>query len=137
MPKQRSIVPLNSGDDAFRLFSELLTPSVTDVRGETVFVDIGDYVHLMQEEQRLERVSWILETLTNPEEIRKGHRKETPFREVYINRVYRDEHDMEGEVFVVGVNRGFLGLDFRTAFLPRPSYLAQISKGQLIWKATD
>ena len=54
MPKQRSIVPLNSVDDAFRLFSDLLTPSVTDVRGETIFVDMGDYVRLMQEEQRLE-----------------------------------------------------------------------------------
>jgi len=137
MSKRKSIVPLNSLDEALTLFNELLTPSVTDARGEIVFVDIGDYVHLMQEEQRLERIRWILETLTNPEEIRKGHRKETPFREVYINTVYRDEQDMEGKPFVVGVKRRFQGLDFRTAFIPRPSYLAKVRKGRLLWKAED
>lgn len=89
MGKRRSVVQLNTPDEALTLFNELLVPSVTDVREEMVFVDIGDYVHLMQEEQRLERIRWILETLTNPEEVRKGHRKETPFREVYINRVYQ------------------------------------------------
>ena len=137
MSKRKSVVPLNSENEAFALFSELLTPSVADVRGEIVFVDIGDYVHLMQEEQRLERIRWILETLTNPEEIRKGHRKETPFREVYINTVYQSEHDTEGEPFIVGVNRRFQGLDFRTAFVPRPSYLAKVRKGRLLWKAKD
>jgi hypothetical protein len=135
--KRRSVVPLNSVNEAFELFNELLVPSVTDVRGEIVFVDVGDYVHLMQEEYRLERIGWILETLTNPEEIRKGHRKETPFREVYINRVYQSEDDLEGEPFVVSANRQFRGLDFRTAFVPRSSYLQRVRKGRLIWRVKE
>ena len=133
----KRIVPLNSIEDAFDLFMALLIPSVIDVRGEEVSFDVGDYVHIMDEEQRLERIRWIKETLVNPEEIRKGHLKETPFREVYVSTIYRSKDDLQGQPFIVGVNRRYGGLDFRTAFVPKPGYLEQVQKGRVLWKAKN
>ncbi len=131
----RRIISLNTSDEAFDLFQRLLTPVVVDVRGETVRIDIGDYVHLMDDEERVQRIRWIRETLVNPLEIRRSHLKSEPFGEVYINTIYEDEGDLQGRPFVVGVERRAGVLDFRTAFVPHPQYLQKAKKGKLIWKA--
>jgi len=133
----KRVVSLNDIEEAFELFMALLVPSVIDVRGEEVGFDIGDYVHIMDDEQRLERIRWIEATLVNPEEIRKGHLKEIPFREVYISTICRSEDDLQGQPFIVGVNRRYGGLDFRTAFVPKPGYLEQVKKGRLLWKVKN
>ncbi len=130
---QRRIVPLNSIDEALALFNQLLVPFIIDVRGEQVYFDIGDYVHLMDDEERLRRVRWIQETLTHPDEIRRSHLKSKPFREVYLAQIFESEHDLAGEHFLVGVDRRLGRLDFRTAFVPKPSYLKQTKEGRQLW----
>jgi hypothetical protein len=133
----KSIVPLNDLNEAFDLFNQLLVPAVIDVKGEEVRFDIGDYVHIMGDEERLRRIRWIKETLTNPIEIRRSHLKSAPFREVYINVIHRDEYDELGEPFIVGVDRRAGILDFRTAFVPRPRYLENAKRAKLIWRTKN
>ena len=99
-----------------------------------MYFDIGDYVHLMDDEERLERIRWIAETIVNPMEIRRGHLKSKPFREVYIAMIYESDEAAEGEPFIVGVDRKYGRLDFRTAMVPEPSYLRNIKKGELLWR---
>jgi len=134
MNAQRSIVPLNTVAEAFELFNRLLIPFVVDVRGERVYFDIGDYVHLMDDEERLKRIAWIAETIANPAEIRRGHLKSKPFREVYIATICESDEDIEGESFIVGVDRKYGRLDFRTAMVPDPGYLKNVRKGELLWR---
>ena len=94
MPKHRRIVSLNRVDESLALFNQMLVPFVIDVRGEEVYFDLGDYVHLLDDEERLQRIRWIRETLVNPEEIRRSHLKSKPFREVYIATIYESEDDL-------------------------------------------
>ena len=133
MSKHRRIVSLNRVDESLALFNQMLIPFVIDVRGEEVYFDLGDYVHLLDDEERLQRIRWIRETLVNPEEIRRSHLKSKPFREVYIATIYESEDDLTGEPFVVGVDRKLGRLDFRTALVPEASYLKQLRKGRLLW----
>ncbi|MFQ6014492.1 MAG: PBECR2 nuclease fold domain-containing protein [Anaerolineae bacterium] len=133
--KKKSVISLNRVSEAFDLFRDLLTPSIEDCRDERVYVDIGDYVHLMNDKERLTRIRWIAETITNPEEVRKGHLRTKPFREVYINTVYESEEVTIGKPFIVGVDRKYGRLDFRTAMVPTPAYLSKVKKGALLWQA--
>ncbi|MBI4532022.1 MAG: hypothetical protein HY709_10950, partial [Candidatus Latescibacteria bacterium] len=130
---QQRIVPLNHIEEAVILFTRLLVPVVIDVRGEPVFFDMGDYVHVMDDSERLRRIRWIRETLTHPDEIRRSHLASKPFRELYVARIWESEDDQTGETFLVGVDRRFGRLDFRTAFVPMPSYLRQVREGRQLW----
>jgi hypothetical protein len=134
MVNRRSVVPLNAASEAFDLFNRLLVPFVIDARGEKVYFDIGDYVHLMDDEERIARIRWIAETLINPMEIRRGHLKSKPFREVYMAMILESDEAIEGEHFIVGVDRKYGRLDFRTAMVPELSYLRNIKKGELLWR---
>ncbi|HID61325.1 MAG TPA: hypothetical protein EYP49_01060 [Anaerolineae bacterium] len=117
MRKRKSVVSLNSVEEAFEKYSELM-PAITDVRGGRVNFDLGSYTHLIDDEDRLRRIGWIRETLENPEEIRRDFVKEFPFREIYLNTVYESEEDCTGEPFLVGVDRR-VALHFWTAFTRR------------------
>lgn len=130
--KRKSIVPLNSIDEAFEKYSELM-PDITDVRGERVNFDLGSYTHLLDDEDRLRRIGWIRETLGNPEEIRRDFVKEFPFREIYINTVHESEEDRIGESFLVVVDRR-VALHFWTAFTPIDRYLQRVKRGKLLWR---
>jgi len=55
--KRKSIVPLNSVEEAFEKYSELM-PAITDVRGERVNFDLGSYTHLLDDEDRLRRIGF-------------------------------------------------------------------------------
>lgn len=134
MVNKRSVVPLNRTSEAFELFNRLLVPFIIDARDEKVHFDIGDYVHLMDDEERLERIRWIAETIVNPTEIRRGHLKSKPFREVYIAMIYESNEAAEGEPFIVGVDRKYGRLDFRTAMVPELSYLRNVKEGELLWR---
>ena len=134
MVNKRSVVSLNRASEAFELFNRLLVPFVIDARGEKVYFNIGDYVHLMGDEERLERIRWIAEAIVNPTEIRRGHLRSKPFREVYIAMIYESNEATEGEPFIVGVDRKYGKLDFRTAMVPECSYLRNIKKGELLWR---
>lgn len=130
----KSIVPLNEASEAFNLFSQSLMPFVVDVRLEIVRFDIGDYVHLIKSFDRLVRIKWIRETITNPDYIRKSYYSSQPFREIYIKKIYKDRFDDEGESFIVCVDRKHGGWDFRTAFVARETYQIKLTQGKLIWK---
>lgn len=133
MPKRRSIVPLNREADAFALFTQLM-PAITDVRGERIEFDVGSFAHLAGDEERLERIGWIAETLTNPLEIRQDYDRRFPFREIYVNIVFQSEDDQEGEYFVVIVDRR-ISVNFWTAFVCGPRCQVQVQKGKLLWSA--
>jgi hypothetical protein len=133
MPKRRSIIPLNREADAFALFTQLM-PVATDVRGERIAFDAGSFAHLAGDEERLERIGWIAETLTNPLEIRRDYDRRFPFREIYFNVVFQSEDDQDGEGFVVVVDRR-VTLNFWTAFVCGPRCQAQVRKGKLLWSA--
>lgn len=134
MPKRRSVVPLNTLDEAFDLYAELM-PSVTDVRGQEVLFDWSSYAHFTRRRERGHYVNWIRETITNPEEIRKDFDRRYPNRELYVNTLYETE-DAPGRPFVVVVSR-LVTLHFWTAFDPDEPYLAKVKKGRLLWRAKN
>ncbi|MGD9100766.1 MAG: hypothetical protein PVF45_09830, partial [Anaerolineae bacterium] len=102
MDKQKSVVLLNEDRDSFNLFQDQLTPTITDVRGEIVQVDLGDYLHgILDHPEMPERVNWIVETLCNPVEIRRHWDRRLQHREVYVNIVYASQDDPEGELHLV------------------------------------
>ena len=135
--KSRSHVSLNDPNDAFVIFRDELTPSVTDVRGESVEIDLGDYAHLWAHAEMSSRIRWIAETLRNPEEIRQHPDRRKRNREIYLNTVFTDGNDQIGEPHLVVVNRG-LGIRFWTSFVPdRSQYVERMRKGKLLWKPND
>lgn len=137
MGKRKSIVPLNEARDSFNLFQDQLIPTITDVRGETVEVDLGDYLHgILDHPEMPERVSWIAETLLNPAEIRRHWDRRLRYREVYVNTVYTGEDDPDGELHLVIVEQRPGRLRFWTTFVPldRQKYERLIRKGDLLWK---
>jgi hypothetical protein len=132
LKKRKSIVSLNSVEEAFEKYSELM-PAVNDVRAEKIRFDLGSYTHLLQYEGRVQYISWIKETLVNPEEIRQNFDRRFPFREIYINTVYESSDDPFGRPFIVVVDRR-ITLNFWTAFVPEESYLRKARKGKLLWR---
>lgn len=132
MPK--GIVPLNDSSDALNVFKAELMPFTQDARGETVLCDLGDYAHIVLDHAEMpSRVRWIKQTLTSPEEIRR-HRI-FPDREVYINTLYEDERDDDGEMHVVVVTRRLVHLKLWTSFVPSnpERYREQVERGGLLW----
>ena len=137
MSKRKSIVPLNEARDSFNLFQDQLVPTITDVRGETIEVDLGDYLHgILDHPEMPERVNWIVETLLNPAEIRRHWDRRLRHREVYVNTIYAGEDDPDGEFHLVIVERWLGRLRFWTTFVPldREKYERLIRKGDLLWK---
>lgn len=134
MIAQPMIVGLNAASEAFGLFNRLLVPYVVDVRGERVYFDLGDYTHLIDDEERLQRIRWIKAAIRHPAEIRRSHVKAKPFREVYIAVIQADKNEPQTEPFIVGVDRRLGRLDFRTAFVPEPAYFQAVRKGELLWR---
>lgn len=129
--KSKSVVPLNRREEGFLIFNDELTPDLIDVRGETVYIDLGDYTHLLGHAEMLSRIRWIKETLQNPEEIRQHRSK--PYREIYLNTIYAETDEPYGETHLVVVNRG-QSLKFWTSFIPDASYAVGLRKGKLLWK---
>jgi hypothetical protein len=137
MDKRKSVVPLNEERDSFNLFQEQLTPTITDVRGEMVRVDLGDYLHgILDHPEMPERVNWIVETLRNPAEIRRHWDRRLRQREVYVNTIYASQDDLEGELHLVVVERRLGQLRFWTTFVPldQERYEGLVRKGELLWK---
>jgi len=130
--KQRSVVSLNPIGEALARYAELM-PGVVDVRGETVYFDLGSYAHLTRKAERGRYIGWIRETLENPQEIRQDFDHRYSFRELYINSLCEDPNDL-GRPFIVIVERR-IDLYFWTAFVPDDGYLKKALKGRLIWRA--
>jgi len=137
MTKRKSVVPLNDARDSFNLFQDQLVPAITEARGEAVEVDLGDYLHgILDHPEMPERVNWIVETLRNPLEIRRHWDRRLQHREVYVNTIYVDEDDLDGEVHLVIVERRLRRLRFWTTFVPmdRERYERLTREGELLWK---
>jgi hypothetical protein len=137
MGKKKSIVPLNEARDSFNLFQDQLVPTITDARGETVEVDLGDYLHgILDHPEMPERVNWIIETLRNPAEIRRHWDRRLRHREVYVNTIYVSENDPDGELHLIIIERRPGRLRFWTTFVPwdREKYERLVRRGELLWK---
>ena len=140
MGKRKSVVPLNDPRDSFNLFNERLVPYVTDIRGEKVEIDLGDYLHgILDHPEMNTRVNWIIETLQNPEEIRRHWDRRFPHREIYVNTIYQDDEDPFGEMHLIIVERRAGYLRFWTTFVPREpeQYARKLEKGKLLWKSIN
>ncbi len=131
--KRKSFVVLNRVSEAFELYNALTERPFAEVRGERVIFDLGSYAHICEDEELLIRIKHITETLVNPDEIRRSHHRERPFREVYVNTFYTEEKDTVGEPFLVVLDRRPV-LRFWTCILPTPGYLRAVRRGKLIWK---
>lgn len=140
MPEHIPVIALAESEQAaFELFSKL-AEGLEDVRGEHVEIDLGNYVHVLGEEERIKQIPWISATLKQPEQIirlshsRKGKRPITT--ENYVKRI-RATVDDEGSFFIVGVERVLGYLRLRTWFRPRDQaeYVDRVSqKGEVLWK---
>ena len=136
----RSNMSLNDPQGSFDLFKEKLVPAIVDARGEKVEVDLGDYLHgVLDHPEMPSRINWIIETLQNPEEIRRHWDKRLPHREVYVNTIYQSEEDFEGEMHIVIIDRRWGRLRFWTTFVPKDPqrYSKLVRKGKLLWKAKN
>jgi len=107
-------------------------PFVIDIRGKTIEFDPGSYTHIVDNKQILRRIYHIKQTIINPDEIRLAHHKNMKFREVYVSKFFVDQNDVDGEDFIVVVDRR-ISNRFWTAILPTPSYLKNVKKGKLVW----
>lgn len=118
-------------EESLELYKQLM-PFVIDIRGKKIEFDLGSYTHIVDDKQILKRIYHIKQTIINPDEIRLSHHKKMNFREAYISKFFIDQNDVEGEEFIVVVDRR-ISNRFWTAFLPTPSYLINVKKGKLIW----
>ncbi len=139
MPKPKSVVPLGEPSEARHVFDAELTGGVTDVRGETVRCDIGDFAHITLDHAEMpRRMRWIRETLTNPEAIYRHYsHKLQRYSEIYVNTIFESAEDEEGTPHVVLVDRHVDFLRLRTSFVPRWDYLESIAEGDLLWQAEE
>jgi len=118
-------------EESLELYKQLM-PFVIDIRGKKIEFDLGSYTHIVDDKQILKRIYHIKQTIINPDEIRLSHHKKMNFREAYISKFFIDQNDVEGEEFIVVVDRR-ISNRFWTAFFPTPSYLINVKKGKLIW----
>ena len=136
--KTKSVVPLNNPNDALDIFKQELMPAVTDVRGEVVESDLGDFSHIALRHQEIpERMSWIRETLQNPEEIWRHW--QMPAREVYVNTIFESDDDDEGTLHIVVIERRLLTLKLWTSFVPKfpDTYRERVERGDLLWQPSE
>jgi hypothetical protein len=142
MVENASTVPLASSErEAFDCFRILAQQGVTDIRGEYIEIDLGNYVHVLDQEERLEQIPWVAPTLERPDYIirltgsRKGKRPKVT--ENYVKRIRESPNDPEGSIFVVGVERTRGHLRLRTWFMParQEKYVQDLLKrGETIWE---
>jgi len=138
------VIPLARSEiEAFDRFQALSRDGVTEVRGGYVEVDLGNYAHVLDKEERLAQIPWISPALETPDLIirlteskrRKGKRPRTS--ENYVKCIREDEADTTGSLFVVSVERlpGYLRL--KTWFIPfrQENYIQDLlAKGKVIWQ---
>ena len=141
MSDEIPVVPLAPSEkEAFEHFRELAFRDVRDIRGEYIEIDLGNYVHILGEEERIKQIPWIEPTLEEPDQIvrlthaRKG--KRPIVTENYIRRIRQSEEELIGSIFIVGVERVRGRLRLRTWFAPfrQEEYVQNLlKKGEVIW----
>ncbi len=134
---KKSIVRQTAFHDSFNIFKDELVPAVTDVRGEKILFDLGDYLHgILDHPEMPSRVRWIIETLKHPEEIRQHWAKELSHRELYVNMIYEDASDPTGQLHIVVIDRRWSIPRFWTTFIPKEpqTYRSRLRQGKLIWQ---
>ena len=142
MPEETPIVPLASSErEAFECFEALAVEGIVDARGQRIEVDLGDYVHVVHDEERILFIPWILPTITDPTQIISIRRRKRGKRitvDHYVRRLRESEDDAEGSLFVVVVERTPWGLRLRTWLSPvlQEEYVEKLrAKGEVIWRA--
>jgi hypothetical protein len=135
------VIPLAPSEkEAFEYFRELAFRGVRDIRGEYIEIDLGNYVHVLGEEERIKQIPWIEPTVEEPDQIvrlthsRKGRRPIVT--ENYIRQIRQSEEEATGSIFIVEVERVRGRLKLRTWFAPflQEEYVhALLKKGEVIW----
>jgi hypothetical protein len=138
------IIPLaRSETEAFNRFQALARQDVTEVRGGYVEVDLGNYVHVLDKEERLAQIPWIAPTLETSDliirltESKRQKNKRPRTSENYVKRIREDEADTTGSLFVVSVERLPGCLRLKTWFAPfrQENYIQDLlAKGEVIWQ---
>jgi len=59
MRNEVPVVPLCSSLEAFEVFSRYVEKGLSDFAGQPIEIDYGNYTHIMEDEERLERTPWV------------------------------------------------------------------------------
>jgi hypothetical protein len=143
MRNEAPIVPLCSSLEAFEVFSQYVEKGLSDFAGRPIEIDYGNYTHIMEDEERLERTPWVSSTVDQPDEVWlvpvgsvekqwQGVRRRT-----YLKWL-RPAPDNPGELFAVGLEQTASGkLRLRTWFKVRypTRYVENLRRrgGEKIW----
>ena len=69
MRNEAPVVPLCSSLEAFEAFSQYMEKGLSDFAGQRIEIDYGNYAHIMEDEERLERTPWVGPTVDQPDEV--------------------------------------------------------------------
>ncbi|MFB0535533.1 MAG: PBECR2 nuclease fold domain-containing protein [Anaerolineae bacterium] len=143
MRDEAPVVPLCSSLEAFEVFSRYVEKGLSDFAGQPIEIDYGNYTHIMEDEERLERAPWVGPTVGQPDEVWllpvgsvekqwRGVRRRT-----YLKR-FRPSPDSPEELFAVGLEQTASGkLRLRTCFKVRypARYVENLRQrgGERIW----
>ncbi len=78
------VIPLVSIADAFQVFATYVENGISDFEGRNIEADFGDYTHVIRNEERVKRVSWIAQTAKEPDEVWRS-RSKNPERDNFIS----------------------------------------------------
>jgi len=83
------VIPLVQISDAFDVFASYVEAGFIDFEGKIISADFGDYTHVLHNEERIKRVTWIGPTVSEPDQVWLRRSKKPKKRELGIRqRVY-------------------------------------------------
>ncbi len=134
------ISPLRMSD-AFQVFARYVAQGLPDFAGQRIEVDFGDYTHVIRDEDRIQRISWLAPTAQEPARVwrrlsrKPGKRQRNVRQQTYVKWIRPDEM-APPELFVLGTELLPSGqLRLRTWYSAHDpeGELAQLARGEQIW----
>lgn len=103
-----AIISLALPGEAFRIFTGYVEDGILDFEGKRIEADFGDYTHVIHDENRIKRVSWIEPTAQEPDEVwlwrsRKPSKRQLNIRQQTYVKWIRPAEEEPPELFVLGV----------------------------------
>lgn len=77
-------IPLVQVSEAFDVFAGYVRTGISDFEGRVIETDFGDYTHVILNEERIKRVTWIGPTASEPDEVWLWHSKRPKKRQLGI-----------------------------------------------------
>ncbi len=81
-----SVIPLVQASDAFDVFAGYVEAGITDFEGKVISADFGDYTHVLHNEKRIRRVTWIGPTVSEPDQVWLRRSKKPKKRQLGIRQ---------------------------------------------------